>query len=271
MGFLSRLWNQITGKANDILDAAENPASIARQTIRVIDEKINNAENSLNKAKGRLILIGDDIETCTSEIDKWSAAAIKANSKGEKAFAIECASKVKDFKLKKESFQSEYDSLEETILGLEEDIENAYFERNKATSEITSIETQMHIGAATASAAQAVANINTNDAMSDISRAKESMRVKTAESKAALASAQKKSGSSMDRKLRELDTDSAEDILESLIAQSSQSQLSSTPPKSGSQFHSSFANDSYSSGSSPSSSSCDSSSSSSSSSSSCGD
>ena len=218
---MSGLWNRfkrfVTGNAHAALDNVENVETTSKQIVREIDEKVKNAENSLNKAEARMMLVQDDCNRARGEVEKWNNDAIRASNKGNKDLALQCVQRAKEAQRKVDVFQAELVTLEESVAKLRDQIDEAYRDRNVVATDVTIMQTQMHVANAAAQAADAVASVNTNDQLNEIGSMKRRVQEKTAEARAKIATNERRTGKDLDKQLRELEDSSDDDYLSKLL------------------------------------------------------
>ncbi len=218
---MSGLWNRfkrfVTGNAHAALDNVENVETTSKQIVREIDEKVKNAENSLNKAEARMMLVQDDCNRAKKEVEKWNGDAVRANNAGKRDLAMQCVQRAKEAQRQVDVFAAELVTLEESIASLRDQIDEAYRDRNAVATDITIMQTQMHVANAAAEAAEAVASVNTNDQMSEIGAMKRRVQEQTAQAKAKVQSNERRSGKDLNRQVADLNSSSNEDYLQSLL------------------------------------------------------
>lgn len=219
---MSGLWNRfkrfVTGNAHAALDNVENVETTSKQIVREIDEKVKNAENSLNKAEARMMLVQDDCSRAKKEVEKWNGDAVRANNAGKRDLAMQCVQRAKEAQRQVDVFAAELVALEESIASLRDQIDEAYRDRNAVATDITIMQTQMHVANAAAEAAEAVASVNTNDQLSEIGNLRRRVQEKSAEAKAKINTNERRSGKDLDKQLRDLDSQTDDDYLNSLLA-----------------------------------------------------
>lgn len=222
-GFWTRVKRFVTGTAHEALDSVENVETTSKQIVREIDEKVENAERSLNKAEARMMLVQDDCERARKDVEKWNNDAVRANNKGNRDLALQCVQRAKEAQRQVDVFEAELVTLEESVASLRNQIDEAYRDRNAVATDVTIMQTQMHVANAAAQAAEAVAAVNTNDQLSEIGAMRRRVQEKSAEARAKIATNERRSGKDLDKQLRDLDTDSNEDYLANLISSTSAS------------------------------------------------
>ena len=87
----------------------------------------------------------------------------------------------------------------------------------------------MHVANAAAEAAEAVASVNTNDQLSEIGNLRRRVQEKSAEAKAKINTNERRSGKDLDKQLRDLDSQTDDDYLNSLLATSTAASAVSQP------------------------------------------
>jgi phage shock protein A len=218
---MANLWNRfkrfIKGSAHDTLDSLENVESTSKQIVREIDEKVQSAQSSLIKAESRMMLVQDDFARAQKDSEKWNADAVRAVAAGKRDLALQCAAKAQEANAQAEMFKSELVTLEDSVDALRKQIDDAYRDRNAVATDVTIMQTQMHVANAAADAAEAIAAVNTNDQLSEIGALRRRVNEKSAEARAKVASNERRSGNDLNKQLRELDSQSNDDYLNNLM------------------------------------------------------
>ncbi len=216
------LWQKIkrlvSGNAHDVLDSMEDVGTASRQIVREMDEKLQAAESGLLTAESRLILLQNDLDTAIDEVNRWNRNAVDAQTKNKKDLALQCVQKAKEAQLKADAFSAEIENLNESVLGLQKQIDDAYKDRSSVATDLTIMETKMHVANATSEAASAVAQISSSNHGGQIAQMKRRVEEKAAHSKAVVQLNQKRQGTDIERQLRELSATSDEDYLASLMS-----------------------------------------------------
>ena len=216
------LWQKIkrlvSGNAHDALDSMEDVGTASRQIVREMDEKLQAAEAGLITAESRLILLQNDLDTAIDEVNKWNRNAVEAKNKNKNDLALQCVQKAKEAQLKADAFSAEIENLNESVIGLQKQIDDAYKDRSSVATDLTIMETKMHVANATSEAASAVAQISSSNHGGQIAQMKRKVEEKSAHSKAVVQLNQKRQGTDIERQLRELSATSDEDYLENLMS-----------------------------------------------------
>ena len=216
------LWQKIkrlvSGNAHDALDSMEDVGTASRQIVREMDEKLQAAESGLLTAESRLILLQNDLDTAIDEVNKWNRNAVEAKTKNKNDLALQCVQKAKEAQLKADAFSAEIENLNESVIGLQKQIDDAYKDRSSVATDLTIMETKMHVANATSEAASAVAQISSSNHGGQIAQMKRRVEEKAAHSKAVVQLNQKRQGTDIERQLRELSATSDEDYLENLMS-----------------------------------------------------
>ena len=216
------LWQKIkrlvSGNAHDALDSMEDVGTASRQIVREMDEKLQAAEAGLITAESRLILLQNDLDTAIDEVNKWNRNAVEAKTKNKNDLALQCVQKAKEAQLKADAFSAEIENLNESVIGLQKQIDDAYKDRSSVATDLTIMETKMHVANATSEAASAVAQISSSNHGGQIAQMKRRVEEKAAHSKAVVQLNQKRQGADIERQLRDLNATSDEDYLASLMS-----------------------------------------------------
>lgn len=216
------LWQKIkrlvSGNAHDALDSMEDVGTASRQIVREMDEKLQAAESGLLTAESRLILLQNDLDTAIDEVNKWNRNAVEAKTKNKNDLALQCVQKAKEAQLKADAFSAEIENLNESVIGLQKQIDDAYKDRSSVATDLTIMETKMHVANATSEAASAVAQISSSNHGGQIAQMKRRVEEKAAHSKAVVQLNQKRQGADIERQLRDLNATSDEDYLASLMS-----------------------------------------------------
>lgn len=143
MGIFNRISNMIKAKTNSALDEMENP-------VELLDQKIRDMEESLNKAKLSSAQIFGNLKEIEKEMDKTKAIAVEYDEKVKLAISKnneELAKKALKLKLDADKklqtlttshteLEAKAKSLKENLIKLQEEIEKTRSYRDEASARL---------------------------------------------------------------------------------------------------------------------------------------
>ena len=143
MGIFNRISNMLKAKTNSALDNMENP-------IELLDQKIRDMEESLNKAKLSSAQIFGNLKEIEKEMDKTKAIAVEYDEKVKLAMSKnneELAKKALKLKLDADKklqtlttshteLEAKAKSLKENLIKLQEEIEKTRSYRDEASARL---------------------------------------------------------------------------------------------------------------------------------------
>jgi phage shock protein A len=212
-GLFARLGSIFTGKANDVVDSMEDPSSLGRQIIRDLDEKISTAQNSFEQVQGQLFLIIDDLDKAKTNVEKWSAAVLKASDKNDTALLSECVERLQDAEAETKALQEQHDSVKVSADALEDQIDNLNKERNKSSNTVRVMQTQSEVAKAQGAVADALVSSNIDGLTNDLGRLQRKVDEQSAVARAQIASQKQRGGDDLLERLDATEKESAADIV----------------------------------------------------------
>ncbi len=220
MSIISRIKRLFTAEAHNAIDNVEDPSVMANQIIREMDEKIDAGNDALINVEARLLLVRADQAKALEQVNRWKTGAVKANSSGDIELAKQAAIRSQDTQAQHDGFKKEADSLEERVVKLRQQIEDAVRARGTAVSNVSVMQTQAHVARAAQSAAEAVAGANMDDQMSELGRMQRKIQEQAAQAEASIAANERRSGTDIDRQLDNLNRQNADGALAAILAES---------------------------------------------------
>ncbi len=212
-GLFARLGSIFTGKANDVVDSMEDPSSLGRQIIRDLDEKISTAQNSFEQVQGQLFLIIDDLDKAKANVEKWSAAVLKASDKNDTVLLNECVERLQDAEAETKALQEQHDSVKVSADALEDQIDNLNKERNKSSNTVRVMQTQSEVAKAQGAVADALVSSNIDGLTNDLGRLQRKVDEQSAVARAQIASQKQRGGDDLLERLDATEKESAADIV----------------------------------------------------------
>ena len=212
-GLFARLGSIFTGKANDVVDSMEDPSSLGRQIIRDLDEKISTAQNSFEQVQGQLFLIIDDLDKAKTNVEKWSAAVLKASDKNDTVLLNECVERLQDAEAETKALQEQHDSVKVSADALEDQIDNLNKERNKSSNTVRVMQTQSEVAKAQGAVADALVSSNIDGLTNDLGRLQRKVDEQSAVARAQIASQKQRGGDDLLERLDATEKESAADIV----------------------------------------------------------
>lgn len=219
MEFFKKLMTQLTGAANDGLDAVSDNSRAVRQNVREMQADIERAKIAVADVNAQKTLIQNRIDEAKVAAADWGARAeraIKLNDEALAAAALEQQvveeGRVAKYTEQLDDLAPQAKKLNELLKQRQEQLESA-----KIDSDI--IQAEDKIANATMAAAKSLAPSGANGALAS---AKTAIKEKAAKADALLDLSEDK-GKSLDRKLRDLETNSnVADRLAALKAKAAQ-------------------------------------------------
>ena len=212
-GLFARLGSIFTGKANDVVDSMEDPSSLGRQIIRDLDEKISTAQNSFEQVQGQLFLIIDDLDKAKTNVEKWSAAVLKASDKNDTALLNECVERLQDAEAETKALQEQHDSVKVSADALEDQIDNLNKERNKSSNTVRVMQTQSEVSKSQGAVSDALVSSNIDGLTNDLGRLQRKVDEQSAVARAQIASQKQRGGDDLLERLDATEKESAADIV----------------------------------------------------------
>ena len=212
-GLFARLGSIFTGKANDVVDSMEDPSSLGRQIIRDLDEKISTAQNSFEQVQGQLFLIIDDLDKAKANVEKWSAAVLKASDKNDTVLLNECVERLQDAEAETKALQEQHDSVKVSADALEDQIDNLNKERNKSSNTVRVMQTQSEVAKAQGAVADALVSSNIDGLTNDLGRLQRKVDEQSAVARTQIASQKQRGGDDLLERLDATEKESAADIV----------------------------------------------------------
>lgn len=212
-GLFARLGSIFTGKANDVVDSMEDPSSLGRQIIRDLDEKISTAQNSFEQVQGQLFLIIDDLDKAKTNVEKWSAAVLKASDKNDTALLSECVERLQDAEAETKALQEQHDRVKVSADALEDQIDNLNKERNKSSNTVRVMQTQSEVAKAQGAVADALVSSNIDGLTNDLGRLQRKVDEQSAVARAQIASQKQRGGDDLLERLDATEKESPADIV----------------------------------------------------------
>lgn len=204
MQFFKKLITQITGAANDALDAASDDSRTVRQTVREMQEDIEKATMAVADVNAQKTLIINRIAESERAAEDWGKRAARAVGLGDDALATSALeqqvaeeSRVAKYKAQLDDLLPQVQKLNDLLNTRKEQLETA-----KIDSDV--IQANSAVADATMTAAKA---LTANGAAGILANAKDAIDKKAAQADALLDLTEDK-GDTVARKLRALETGS---------------------------------------------------------------
>lgn len=147
MGVFKRLSNMMRAKVNDSLDEMENPIELLDQKIRDMEESLNKAKVSSAQILGNVHEIEKKMERAKLESDDFDAKVKLAVQKGNDELAKKALQKKLDADKQYESLSKSYEDaskkaqlIKEKLRDLEEEIEKTRAYRDEAAARYNNAE-----------------------------------------------------------------------------------------------------------------------------------
>jgi phage shock protein A len=139
-GLLNRIVTAVTGKAHDLVDAAEDAGSIARQTVRDISNDIDKANEARVTAQTEYNALQHHRDEAQKKVDEYTGYANDAVAAGDDSLATEALTKLDTFEAKVKEFQVQMDAFKPTLDGIASKIHDLEKRRDQMQNQTTMIE-----------------------------------------------------------------------------------------------------------------------------------
>lgn len=147
MGLFSRISNMFRAKANDALDNMENPIQLLDQKIRDMEENLNKAKLSSAQILGNVHEIEKKMNTSKKESAEYDEKVKLALSKGNEELAKKALQRKLELDKKYESLKNSYNEaaakaehIKKNLRALEEEIEKTRNYRDEAAARFNNAE-----------------------------------------------------------------------------------------------------------------------------------
>lgn len=152
MGIFTRLNNIIKGKANSALDKAENPIELLDLKIREMEESLNKAKLSSAEVIGNAHLIKKQMDETLKESNDFDEKIKLAMSKSNEELAkkalqkkIESDKKYTNLKASYDEAKIKSDQLKSKLINLEDEIKKTRHYRDEAAARVNNAEASQKV------------------------------------------------------------------------------------------------------------------------------
>jgi len=152
MGIFTRLNNIIKGKANSALDKAENPIELLDLKIREMEESLNKAKLSSAEVIGNAHLIKKQMDETLKESNDFDEKIKLAMSKSNEELAKKALQKKIESDKKYNSLKTSYDEakiksdqLKSKLINLEDEIKKTRHYRDEAAARLNNAEASQKV------------------------------------------------------------------------------------------------------------------------------
>jgi len=118
MSLLSKMFNSLSGAANDVVDAHQNLGANARQSVRELDTQLQEADSALIDVRAEAEILKGKKEKGEAEVAKWLQAATNSAGKDD-GLAKECLVKKANAKTALDAIVSSINKFQPTVTALE--------------------------------------------------------------------------------------------------------------------------------------------------------
>lgn len=203
---LKRLWTALKGGVNEGLEVAADG-----QAIRILEQEMREAkaelikcDQSLTTIMGKRKLAEQKCASLSSDVETYTAHAIKASEAGDEALAIECAERVAELESSLSTEQDILSNFKASENTLKANIAQAKANVRRMEQQIDQVKATESVQKAqvAVSSRHLGANSKVKTAVSSLERIKQKQAEKAAELDAARELAAEESGDSLDAKLK---------------------------------------------------------------------
>lgn len=200
--FFHKLIQQVTGRANDALDAASSSSVAVRQSVRDMQADIEKATAAVADVNAQKTLIANRITDAKTAAADWESRAQRAVTLGDDALASAALEqqvveegRIKKYQAQLDELTPQADKLNQLLADRKEQLENA-----KIESDV--VQANDVVADATMSAAKALSSVGSAGSFQS---AKDAVAKKSATANAMLE-LNEDPAAATDRKLREMET-----------------------------------------------------------------
>ncbi|QWA30276.1 PspA/IM30 family protein [Pseudomonas sp. RC3H12] len=206
MSLLRKIVTALRGGASEVGEAI-----VDSQALRILDQEIRDADNSLIDARNQLVKIMAKHKTAQqriTEFDKtigdWEQKAIAALDKGEEGLAHECAARIADLTNQRDSEQALADQFGASVTTLTATVSKTEAQIKGLKQQVDLVKARESVQRAQVSAASATggANGSLETAVGSLDRIKKRQTERAAELEAAAELAGKADGSDLEARLK---------------------------------------------------------------------
>lgn len=170
MGIFNRISNMFRAKVNDTLDNMENPVELLDQKIRDMEESLNKAKLSSAQILGNVHEIEKKMEASLKESKEFDEKVRFAMSKGNEELAKKALEKKLEADKKHESLKASYEEaskkaevIKKNLRDLEEEIEKTRNYRDEAAARYNNAEASKKVNEILANVQTSNNRINIDD------------------------------------------------------------------------------------------------------------
>lgn len=219
MSLLSRVISVVTGKAHDAVDAIEDPASMARQTVRDISDDIATAEKARVTIQTEFNSLEFKRNEAQKKVDEYAGYAKAAVDAGDDELALSALNDQAKFEGKVADFQKQMDAMQPTMNNLVSKINELKARRDQMASQTSNIEARSAVAEARQTVANALTGIGDGSAASaTFERMEEKVRHEEAQAAAMEQINAENTGEANDDKYAKLKTAGTPSAAERLAA-----------------------------------------------------
>lgn len=206
MGILSKLFTAIRGGASEVGEGI-----IDAQAIRILDQEMRDAQNSLDQAKSDLTkvmaqrkLTSDKRDAKQSKVTEYEGYAAQALAKNDDALAIEVATKISELEADLETENKIVAEFDTSIESLKKSIKQTESTIQRIKQQIDTVKATESVQKAQAALASkhSGSNASLTNAVDSLERIKAKQAEKAARMDAARQLADEEAGSTLEAKLK---------------------------------------------------------------------
>lgn len=170
MSIFTRISNMFRAKVNDTLDNVENPIELLDQKIRDMEESLNKAKLSSAQILGNVHEVEKKMEIAKKESEEFDEKVKLALSKGNEELAKKALQRKMEADKKYETLKTTYaeatkkaEAIKENLKNLEQEIEKTRSYRDEATARYNNAEANKKINEILANVQSSSNKINIDD------------------------------------------------------------------------------------------------------------
>ncbi len=163
MSIFNRISNMVKAKANSALDEMENPIELLDQKIRDMEESLNKAKISSAQIFGNLKAIEKEMNEAKEASNDYDSKVRLAMSKGNEELAKKALKLKLDSDKKYESLKTSYESLEKKADTLKQNLSSLQEELDKTRSYRDEAVARLNTANASKQINEIIANVKSKD------------------------------------------------------------------------------------------------------------
>lgn len=206
MSLLGNLFTQVKGLLHDAQEGSEDIGSIARQTVREIEDDIQKLEEAQVGIKAEHLLLLSKVTKADDNVDKYTNYANKAVAAGNDALALDAINDKNKYLAERTQLQAQVDKFAPAVRSVDEKIAKLNQRKEQMARDAAMLEGRANVAAAEDRVATVLGGIGNGQSASDkFNKLEERLQHKEAVAQAKVEMANAKDGTTQAEKYAELD------------------------------------------------------------------